>query len=61
MPELSEFLDGFAIQQQQQQLSNNYRFCRVWGDPDVDDLTSMSALTNREIASNRHTKNVSFF
>jgi len=28
-------------QQQQQQLPNSSRFCGVWGDPDVHDLTPM--------------------
>ena len=38
---------------QQQQLPNNCRFRGVWGDLDVDDLTSTCKLANRDTASNQ--------
>jgi len=33
----------------------------VWGDPNVDDVTSINQLANRETASNRPTENAFLF
>jgi len=34
---------------------NNFHFCGMWGDPNVDNFTSTCKFANREIAFNRPT------
>jgi len=41
-----------------EQLPNNSCFYGVWGDPNVDDLTSIGNLALRETVSNRPIENI---